>query len=68
MSEVISGKNTPDRTDGGQWFNTLSLQYSTNGFRSAWQPMIVEMEPFHDNNLLYLVGRIDTHGIPPKAT
>jgi hypothetical protein len=68
MGEVIVGKNTPDGTDGGQRINAFFVQIAMNGFSPAWQSMIIEMEPFHDNNLLYLVRRINTHGISPKAT
>lgn len=68
MSEVIVGKNTPDGTDGGQWINAFFVQIPMNGFGPAWQSMIIEMESFQDNNLLYLVRRINTYGISPKAT
>lgn len=47
--------------------NALSVQFPTNGFGSAREAQIIEMEPFHDNDLLDLFTGKEAHDVPFKV-
>jgi hypothetical protein len=53
MCQTISGENAVDGTHGRQWLDPFLLQDSGDGMSSVSKAPVIEMESFHDNNLLY---------------
>ena len=51
MSETVAREDALDGAYGGQWSDPLLLQEFADGFRSAREAPIIEMEPFHGNDL-----------------
>ena len=50
VGEAISGEDALDGAHGGQWSYSLLIEEFADGFCSARQTPIVEMEPLHDND------------------
>ena len=62
MSQAIAGEDALDGADGGERSEAIFVEESSYGIGSTGQPSIVEMEPFHDNDLFDLVAGVGSCG------
>lgn len=61
MGKAISGEDAVDRGNGRQWSDSLLLQYPGDGLSSIRESPIVEVEPFHYNDLFDFHRGIEVH-------
>jgi hypothetical protein len=56
VSQAIAGEDALDGADGGERSYAFLVEEISDGFGSAGDTFIVEMEPFHDDDLFDLVA------------
>ena len=61
MGQVISGEDALDSADGRQWPDCLLAQDLGDGLSTIREAPIIEMEPFHYNDLLDFLKGIEAH-------
>jgi hypothetical protein len=65
MGEAISGEDAVDSGNGRQWSDSLELQYPGDGLSSIRESPIIEVKPFHDNDLFDFLMCKEAHRFLP---
>jgi hypothetical protein len=56
VSQAVAGEDTLNGADGGERSETFLVEEILYGLGSAGNPLVVEMEPFYDDDLFDLVA------------
>ncbi len=61
MGQAISGEDALDGTNGRQWPDALVVQDLGDGLSPVREAPVMEMEPFHYNDLFDFLKGIEAH-------